>query len=76
MTTWPVFAIGVRSEYTDGRYASAVDSVGRIFEGPYYETWPPVTHRNLFIDSSEPSESPAYATEIVRTSPSGLFGVD
>lgn len=59
--------IGVRSEYTDGRDMPRllIDSVE--FEGPYYETWPPATHRNIFIESQHRNDPAVYAREIIRS---------
>jgi hypothetical protein len=42
--------IGVRSEYTDGRDMPRLLVRSVEFEGPYHDTWPPATHRNIFID--------------------------
>ncbi len=58
--------IGVRSEYTDGRDMPRLLIRSVEFEGPYYETWPPPSHRNIFIDSSRKQDPPAYAREIIR----------
>ena len=43
--------IGVRSEYTDGRDMPRLLIRSVEFEGPYYDSWPPLTHRNIFIES-------------------------
>ncbi len=43
--------IGVRSEYTDGRDMPRLLVRSVEFEGPFYESWPPATHRNIFIES-------------------------
>ena len=43
--------IGVRSEYTDGRDMPRLLVRSIEFEGPFYESWPPATHRNIFIES-------------------------
>ena len=43
--------IGVRSEYIDGRDMPRLQIHSVEFEGPFYECWPPATHRNIFIDS-------------------------
>ncbi len=58
--------IGVRSEYTDGRDMPRLLIRSVEFEGPFYETWPPPSHRNIFIDSTRKGDSPAYAGEIIR----------
>ena len=58
--------IGVRSEYTDGRDMPRLLIRSVEFEGPFYETWPPPSHRNIFIDSDRKSDLPAYARKIIR----------
>ena len=40
-----IHEIAVRSEYTDGRDMPACSCSSVEFEGPYYETWPPPSHR-------------------------------
>ena len=59
--------IGVRSEYTDGRDMPRLLIRSVEFEGPLYESWPPVTHRRIFIDSDRENDRPAYAREIIRS---------
>jgi hypothetical protein len=61
--------IGVRHEFTDGRDIPRLLVKSVEFEGPYYTTWPPESHRSIFIDSPHPKESAAYAREII-----GSFG--
>ena len=39
--------IGVRSEYTDGRERPRLLVQSVEFEGPYYESWLPATHRRI-----------------------------
>ena len=58
--------IGVRSEYTDGRDVPRLLIRSVEFEGPYYESWPPESHRNIFIDFDRKDDLPAYAREILR----------
>ena len=57
--------IGVRSEYTDGRDMPRLLIRSVDFEGPYYETWPPKSHRSIFIESSRKQDPQAYAREII-----------
>jgi Protein of unknown function (DUF1592)/Protein of unknown function (DUF1588)/Protein of unknown function (DUF1587)/Protein of unknown function (DUF1595)/Protein of unknown function (DUF1585)/Planctomycete cytochrome C len=58
--------IGVRSEYTDGRDIPRL-LIGSVeFEGPLYETWPPESHRNIFIESPNKNDSSKYAGEVIR----------
>ncbi|MBS1827033.1 MAG: DUF1592 domain-containing protein [Acidobacteria bacterium] len=40
--------IAVRSEYTDGRDMPRLLIRSVEFEGPFYDSWPPTTHRNIF----------------------------
>ncbi len=59
--------IGVRSEYTDGRPLPRLMIHSVEFEGPYYESWPPETHRRIFIESPHQNDPPAYAKEILQS---------
>jgi hypothetical protein len=59
--------IGVRSKYTDGRPMPRLKIDSVEFEGPLYDSWPPETHRRIFIDSPNRDDKPAYATEILRS---------
>lgn len=59
--------IGVRSEYTDGRDMPRLLVRSVEFEGPYFISWPPATHRNIFIESPRKDDPPAYAREIIRS---------
>jgi mono/diheme cytochrome c family protein len=58
--------IGVRSEYTDGRDMPRLLIRSVEFEGPYYDTWPPEPHRNIFVDFDRKNDSTAYARKIVN----------
>lgn len=58
--------IGVRSEYTDGRDMPRLLIRSVQFEGPYVESWPPASHRNIFIDGDRQGDLSAYAREIIR----------
>lgn len=57
--------IGVRSEYTDGRDMPRLLIRSIEFEGPYYSSWPPPSHRRIFIDSPHRDDPPTYAREIL-----------
>jgi hypothetical protein len=57
--------IGVRSEYTDGRDMPRLLIRSVEFEGPFYESWPPPSHKNIFIESEHRNDPPVYAKEIV-----------
>ncbi|MFN7929473.1 MAG: DUF1592 domain-containing protein, partial [Blastocatellia bacterium] len=58
--------IGVRSEYTDGRDMPRLLIRSVEFEGPLHETWPPTSYKNIFVDSEQKSDRPAYARRILR----------
>ena len=57
--------IAIRSEPTDGRQIPRVLVHAVEIEGPYYESWPPRAHRDIFFDSENTSESEAYAREVL-----------
>lgn len=59
--------IGVRSEYTDGRDRPRLLIRSIEFEGPFYESWPPATHRSIFIESDlKNRDDPLpYAREVI-----------
>ncbi|MFO1092773.1 MAG: DUF1592 domain-containing protein [Planctomycetaceae bacterium] len=59
--------IGVRSEYTDGRDMPRLLIRSIEFEGPYYDTWPPPTHRRIFLESPHREDPQAYAREIISS---------
>jgi hypothetical protein len=59
--------IGVRSEYTDGRDMPRLLVRSVEFEGPFYESWPPASHRNIFVDFDRKSDLPAYARKIIHS---------
>lgn len=59
--------IGVRSEFTDGREMPRLKIHSVAFEGPVYDTWPPETHRNIFIDSPSRGNHSLYAREILSS---------
>lgn len=59
--------IGVRSEYTDGRDMPRMVVRSVEFEGPYYDQWPPESHRNIFVDFDRKNDQPAYAKHIIHS---------
>jgi hypothetical protein len=59
--------IGVRSEYTDGRDMPRLLVRSVEFEGPFYESWPPATHRAIFIDSDNKHDLATYAREVIHS---------
>ena len=65
--------IGVRSEYTDGRDMPRLLIRSVEFEGPYYNAWPPITHRNIFIESAHQDDPELYAREILHSFASRAF---
>ena len=58
--------IGVRSEYTDGRDIPRLLIKSVEFEGPIYESWPPESHRKIFIESPNKNDANKYALEVIR----------
>ncbi|HTU17486.1 MAG TPA: DUF1592 domain-containing protein [Gemmataceae bacterium] len=58
--------IGVRSEYTDGRDRPRLLIRSVEFEGPYYETWPPPSHRNIFLDTDQKDNPVAHGRKILH----------
>ncbi|MEY3282691.1 MAG: hypothetical protein RIR86_704 [Acidobacteriota bacterium] len=58
--------IGVRSEYTDGRDMPRLLIRSVEFEGPLHDTWPTPAYKNIFIDSEQKNDQPAYARRILR----------
>lgn len=61
-----IHEIGVRSEYTDGRDMPRLLIRSVEFEGPFYDTWPPPSHRKIFVASDHKYESSPYAREIIN----------
>ena len=57
--------IGVRHEYTDGRDMPRLLIHSIEFEGPYYETWPPESHRQLLPDLASKNDPAAYARDVL-----------
>ncbi|MCA9216174.1 MAG: DUF1592 domain-containing protein [Planctomycetales bacterium] len=58
--------IGVRSEFTDGRDVPRLLIQSIDFEGPFYKSWPPASHRRIFIDSPDRDTRPVYARQVIR----------
>lgn len=58
--------IGVRSEYTDGRDVPRLLVRSVEFEGPFYDSWPPPSYRNIFVDFDRKDDKPAYARKIIH----------
>jgi hypothetical protein len=60
-----IHEIGVRSEYTDGRDMPRLLIRSVEFEGPYFESWPPASHKNIFIARTQGADDQAYAKHII-----------
>ena len=58
--------IGVRSVYTDGRDMPRVLIKSVDIEGPFYESWPPQSHAQIFVDSKSGKGTEAHGLEILR----------
>jgi hypothetical protein len=58
--------IGVRSESTDGRDMPRLLVRSVEFEGPFHDTWPPETYRNLFGDSERGPNPTAAAHRVIQ----------
>jgi hypothetical protein len=58
--------IAVRSEYTDGRDMPRLVIRSVEFEGPYYDMWPPLSHKSIFVDFDHKNDVQAYAGKIVH----------
>ncbi|MEE2643019.1 MAG: DUF1592 domain-containing protein [Planctomycetota bacterium] len=65
--------IGVRSEYTDGKDTPRLLIQSIEFEGPYYESWPPRSHRAIFFDSPNSKDRQVYAREVLEKFSSRAF---
>jgi hypothetical protein len=59
--------IGVRSEYTDGRAIPRLKIHSVEFEGPLYASWPPATHRKIFLEPARMDDPPLYARQILQS---------
>jgi hypothetical protein len=60
-----IHEIGVRSEYTDGRDMPRLLIRSVEFEGPYLESWPPPSHRNIFITRRAGTDDGTYAKQVI-----------
>ena len=58
--------IAIRSEPIDERQIPRVLVRAVEIEGPFFETWPPRDHRNIFIPSTQKNDLPAYAREVIE----------
>lgn len=60
-----IHEIGVRSEYTDGRDMPRLVIRSVEFEGPYLESWPPPSHKNIFISRAPGADDATYAKQVI-----------
>lgn len=58
--------IAVRSEYTDGRDMPRLLVRSVEFEGPFYDSWPPASHRNIFVAADARQILRRFATRAYR----------
>lgn len=58
--------IAIRSEYSDGRDMPRLLIKSVHIEGPYFESWPPKTHRRILMESDLPAQSPKYADLVIH----------
>ena len=58
--------IAVRSEPTDGRQVPRVLVSAIEIEGPYYESWPPRGHQQIFFSSPNRNDAAVYAREVIE----------
>jgi mono/diheme cytochrome c family protein len=61
-----LWEIAIRSEPSGERQVPRLLLSAVEFEGPFYETWPPRGHREIFIPSKLKGDSPAYAREVLE----------
>ncbi len=60
-----IHEIGIRSEYTDGRDMPRMLVRSIEFEGPFYEAWPPPSHKNIFVSRAAGVNDEAYAKQVI-----------
>lgn len=60
-----IHEIGIRSEYTDGRDMPRLLIRSVEFEGPYLESWPPASHKNIFISRGQGVDDQTYAKQVI-----------
>jgi mono/diheme cytochrome c family protein len=58
--------IAVRSEYTDARDMPRLAIRSVEFEGPYYDTWPTESYKNIFVDFDRKNDRQAYGRKIIH----------
>ncbi|MEE3055377.1 MAG: DUF1592 domain-containing protein, partial [Planctomycetota bacterium] len=68
-----LWEIAIRSEPSGDRQVPRLLLSAVEFEGPFYETWPPRGHRQIFIPSKRKGDPPAYAREVLERFASRAF---
>lgn len=58
--------IGVRSEYTDSRDMPRLLIQSVEFEGPYFDAWPPASHRRIMDSTIDKSQTEPYARDVIE----------
>ncbi len=61
-----LWEIAIRSEPSGDRQVPRLLLGAVEFEGPFYETWPPRGHRDIFFASERRKDPPAYAREVLE----------
>jgi len=61
-----LWEIAIRSEPSGDRQVPRLLLGAVEFEGPFYETWPPRGHRDIFFSSERRKDPPAYAREVLE----------
>ena len=61
-----LWEIAIRSEPSGDRQVPRLLLGAVEFEGPFYETWPPRGHRDIFFASARREDPPAYAREVLE----------
>ena len=56
----------MRNEYIDGRDVPRLLIRSVQFEGPFYDIWPPASHRNIFVDFDRKDDQAAYGQKVIR----------
>ena len=65
-TTSPGSELAIRSEPTDYRQVPRLLVHAVEFESPFYESWPPAAHREIFFHSENQDKPQVYAREVLE----------
>jgi hypothetical protein len=60
-----IHEIGIRSEYTDGRDMPRLLIRSVEFEGPWLESWPPPSHKRIFLTRTQGEDDATYAKRVI-----------